>query len=411
MNLEIMFEKYAELIIDCALKVKKDDILVIRSPIESAELARAMAKKAYELGAKKVKIDYRDEKFSRLRFNYESEEILSDIQKFEVDKENYFIDNKAKYLSITGGNPYNLKGIDSKKIIAANAASGKAFKDFSEKLMANYTSWCVIGAAMPSWAKIVFPDLSEEEGTEKLWEEIFYSMRLFDENPKKSMEIHVNNLKKYSDFLNSHNFKYLYYKSKKGTDLKVQLPENYIFNGSSEKNSYGEEFIANVPSEEVFSLPHKYGVNGIIYNTKPLNNGGSLIDDFYLKFKDGKVIEFDAKKGYEELKGILESDEGSKRLGEVALVPFDSPISNRNILFYNTLYDENASCHFALGKAYPTCIRNGEDLDPKNYDKIGINDSIVHVDFMVGDESTEIIGEDYNGNKIQIFKNGNFAID
>ena len=410
MNLEKMFDKYADLVIKCALKIKAGDILVIRSPIEASSLTENLVKKAYEEGAKKVQVDYSDENITKLKYIYESEETLSQVPEFLIEKENYFINKKAKYLSITGGNPELFKGIDSSKIKAANVANGISFKDFSEKLMSNYTSWCVIGAATKAWAAKVFPYLDEDEAKLKLWEEIFYTVRLFDDDPVESMNKHIENLDKYAEFLNKNNFRYLHYKSKKGTDLIVELPKGYIFVGSEEKNSFGEDFVANVPSEEVFSLPHKYGVNGIVYNTKPLNHSGVIVDKFYLKFKDGKVIDFDAEVGLDELKNILSSAKDSDRLGEIALVPYDSPISKRNILFFNTLYDENASCHFALGKAYPTCLKGGENIDEKDYDKYGINDSIVHVDFMVGDESTQITGQRWDGTTVKIFKDGNFAI-
>lgn len=410
MNLEEMFKKYADLVIKCALNIKKGDYLLIRTPIEVADLANIMAQTAYEEGAFKVQIDYRDENFTRIKYLYESKDILTDIPEFLVDKEKYFLDKKTKYLSITGGDPEILKGIDPEKISAYNRASGQAYKEFNEKLMANYTSWCVIGGATKAWAKKVFPNLDTDKAVLKLWEEIFYTIRLFDKNPIESMDEHIKALDKYAKFLNENNLKFLHYKSKKGTDLHIELPKGYIFVGSGEKNSFGEDFVANVPSEEVFSLPHKYGVNGIVYNTKPLNHGGVLIDNFFLKFKDGKVVDFDAEVGLDELKNIINSGKGADRLGEVALVPYDSPISNRKILFFNTLYDENASCHLALGKAYPTCLKGGENLEEKDYDKYGINDSIIHVDFMIGDGTTDIIGERPDGTKIEIFKNGNFAI-
>lgn len=205
MNLEKMFDKYADLVIKCALKIKAGDILVIRSPIEASLLTENLVKKAYEEGAKKVQVDYSDENITKLKYTYESEETLSQVPEFLIEKENYFINKKAKYLSITGGNPELFKGIDSSKIKAANVANGIAFKDFSEKLMSNYTSWCVIGAATKAWAAKVFPDLDEDEAKLKLWEEIFYTVRLFDDDPVESMNKHIENLDKYAEFLNKNN--------------------------------------------------------------------------------------------------------------------------------------------------------------------------------------------------------------
>ncbi|MCI5643360.1 MAG: aminopeptidase [Peptoniphilus sp.] len=403
-------ETYAELILKIGLKIKKGDRLVVRCPIEARDFAITCTKKAYELGAIEVVMDYRDPIISKLKYENESVEVLTDIPKHRVDKENYYMGKKAKYLSITGSDPDVFKGIDSEKLFKANLATSKALKDFSAKMMANYVSWIVVGASIPSWATKVFPELSEDEAVRKLWFEIFNSVRLFEEDPEKALENHVNNLNKYSAFLNENKFEKLIYKSEKGTDLEVCLPKGYIFAGAGDVNSDGEEFIANMPSEEVFSAPRLDGVNGKVYSTMPLNYNGNLIEDFYLVFKDGEVIDYDAKSGREYLKNIIETDQGSKRLGEVALVSHNTPISMRKVLFYNTLYDENASCHFALGKSYPSCIENGEKLTIEELKERGMNDSLTHVDFMVGDASTEIVGVKENGEKVQIFKDGNFVI-
>lgn len=403
-------EKYAELILKVGLKIKEGDRLVIRCPIEARDFALTSTKKAYDLGASEVVLDYRDQEISRLKYENESLEILTDIPKHKVDKENYYMEKKAKYLSVTGSDPDAFKGLDSEKLFKANLATSKALKDFSAKMMANYVSWIVVGASIPSWATKVFPDLSEDEAVRKLWYEIFSSVRLFEDDPEKALEDHVNNLNRYSKFLNENKFEKLHYKSEKGTDLEVYLPKGYIFAGAGDVNSDGEEFIANMPSEEVFSAPRLDGVNGKVYSTMPLNYNGNLIEDFYLVFKDGEVIDYDAKSGKEYLKNIIETDEGSKRLGEVALVSHNTPISMRKVLFYNTLYDENASCHFALGKSYPSCIEGGEKLTIEELKERGMNDSLTHVDFMVGDASTEIIGIKENGEEVQIFKDGNFVI-
>ncbi|MGF0096437.1 aminopeptidase [Peptoniphilus sp. SGI.035] len=403
-------ETYAELILKIGLKIKKGDRLVVRCPIEARDFAITCTKKAYELGAIEVVMDYRDPIISKLKYENESVEVLTDIPKHRVDKENYYMGKKAKYLSITGSDPDVFKGIDSEKLFKANLATSKALKDFSAKMMANYVSWIVVGASIPSWATKVFPELSEDEAVRKLWFEIFNSVRLFEEEPEKALENHVNNLNKYSAFLNENKFEKLIYKSEKGTNLEVCLPKGYIFAGAGDVNSDGEEFIANMPSEEVFSAPRLDGVNGKVYSTMPLNYNGNLIEDFYLVFKDGEVIDYDAKSGREYLKNIIEIDQGSKRLGEVALVSHNTPISMRKVLFYNTLYDENASCHFALGKSYPSCIENGEKLTIEELKERGMNDSLTHVDFMVGDASTEIVGVKENGEKVQIFKDGNFVI-
>lgn len=409
-KVEDYIEKYVELILKVGLKIKNGDKLVVRCPIEARDFAVECTRKAYELGAGEVVVDYRDQLISRLKYENESLDVLTDIPKHKVDKENYYMEKKAKYLSVTGSDPDAFKGVDAEKLFKSNLANSKALRDFSAKMMANYVSWIVVGASIPSWAAKVFPDLEEGEAVRRLWFEIFNSVRLFEEDPIKALENHVDNLNRYSKFLNDAKFEKLIYKSQKGTDLEVGLPKGYIFAGAGDVNSDGEEFIANMPSEEVFSAPRLDGVNGKVYSTLPLNYNGNLIEDFYLVFKDGEVVDYDAKAGKEYLKNILDTDEGAKRLGEVALVSYNTPISMRKVLFYNTLYDENASCHFALGKSYPTCLEGGEKLSIEELKERGMNDSLTHVDFMVGDETTEIIGVKENGEEVQIFKEGNFVI-
>ena len=402
--------KYANLIIKKGLNIKSNDILIIRGEVENYKFINIVAETAYKYGAKDVKVNYRNQELSKIRYDNATIETLTDIPKHFVDEQNYYMDKKAKILSIVGDDPNILSSVNPDKINASVIASSKALKDVNAKLMNNEVSWCVVGAATKSWAKVVFPNLDEEEALKKLWDMIFYTVRLSDDNPSKSWDIHVESLKNWSNFLNKQQFKSFHYSSTNGTNLTVGMPENYIFAGASEYNRYNEEFIANMPTEEVFSMPHRNKVNGIVYNTKPLNYNGNIIDNFYLKFQDGVVIDFNAKKGYETLKNLLNTDDGSKRLGEIALVPYKSPISDTNILFFNTLYDENASCHFALGKAYPTCIVGGESMSEKELLENGANDSLVHVDFMVGDETTNIIGITKDNSEIEIFKNGNFSI-
>lgn len=409
-KVEDYIEKYVELILKVGLKIKNGDKLVVRCPVEARDFAVECTRKAYELGAGEVVVDYRDQLISRLKYENESLDVLTDVPKHKVDKENYYMEKKAKYLSVTGSDPDAFKGVDAEKLFKSNLANSKALRDFSAKMMANYVSWIVVGASIPSWATKVFPDLEEGEAVRRLWFEIFNSVRLFEEDPIKALENHVDNLNRYSKFLNDAKFEKLIYQSQKGTDLEVGLPKGYIFAGAGDVNSDGEEFIANMPSEEVFSAPRLDGVNGKVYSTLPLNYNGNLIEDFYLVFKDGEVVDYDAKAGKEYLKNILDTDEGAKRLGEVALVSYNTPISMRKVLFYNTLYDENASCHFALGKSYPTCLEGGEKLSIEELKERGMNDSLTHVDFMVGDETTEIIGVKENGEEVQIFKEGNFVI-
>jgi aminopeptidase len=315
----------------------------------------------------------------------------------------------AAFVNIAASDPELLKDVNPGRLVKVQKASNTALKEYRERLMSNKNSWCVVSIPTKSWAKKVFSDLSEEEAVEKLWEAILKTVRVDTDDPVAAWEEHKQNLKKSADFLNSNQFKYLHYKNAKGTDLKIELPENHIWLGGSEYTPEGLEFIANMPTEEVFTLPKKTGIQGTVVSSKPLNYNGNVIDEFSLTFKDGKIIDFTAKQGYEILKGLIETDEGSYYLGEVALVPYNSPISNSNILYFNTLFDENASCHLAIGKAYPVCIKDGENMDKNQLDALGVNDSLVHVDFMIGTKDLEIIGTTAAGQEIAVFKKGDFA--
>ena len=255
--------------------------------------------------------------------------------------------------------------------------------------------------------KKVFPN--SDKPLEDLWDAIFNVTRIKEDEPIKAWEDHLSLLSEKAKWLNKKNFKYLKYKSENGTDLQIELPQGHLWMAASSNNLKGEEFVPNMPTEEVFTMPKRDGVNGIVYSSKPLVFNGNVIDEFYLKFEDGRVVEFDAKKGKDTLASIFNQDDNARYLGEVALVPYDSPISNSNILFFNTLFDENASCHLALGKAYPTNIEGGENMSDEELQAKGVNDSIIHEDFMVGTNDLSIIGIDHDNNETPIFVKGNWA--
>ncbi len=408
MNNELL-EKYALLLVKTGINIQKDQTLVINSPIECASFARIASRIAYIEGAREVVINWRDELSSKIKFMHAPEEIFEEYPDWQRD---FYLSNVRKgaaFLSISASDPELMKDVNPERMAKSHKAASTAIKEYRERLMSNRNVWCVASIPTISWAKKVFPKLSEDEAMEELWNAIFKTVRVDTIDPVASWETHKRNLKKSMDFLNSNNFKYLQYKNSLGTDLKIELPENHLWLGGSDYTPEGVEFIANMPTEEVFTLPKKTGVNGVVVSSKPLNYNGNLIEEFSLTFKDGRIIDFKAEKGYDILKSIIETDEGSYYLGEVALVPHDSPISNSNILFYNTLFDENASCHLAIGKAYPVCIKNGENLSDEELVKLEVNDSFVHEDFMVGTEDLQIIGITAEGKEIPVFENGNFA--
>lgn len=274
----------------------------------------------------------------------------------------------------------------------------------------NKDQWLIIAVPSPSWAKKVFPELETEEAVTKLWEAIIKTMRLDTEDPVQAWEDHIANLSDKSNKMNAMNLDYLTYRSSNGTDLTVKLQPNHIWLSARETNLKGIDFTANMPTEEVFSMPKRDGVNGVVVSTKPLSLNGQLVENFKITFKDGKAVEVTAEKGLDVLETMLDMDESSRHLGEVALVPFNSPVNETGLLFSNTLFDENACCHFAFGFAFKNNIKGYENMSDEDFEKAGFNDSVNHVDFMVGSEDLEIKGYDFEGNEYQIFKNGVWAI-
>lgn len=402
-------EKYASLLVEVGLNVQKDQRVSINAAVDALPLVRLVTEKAYEKGAKDVKVNLKDDKLTQLHAENKSIEEFSSVPQWVVDERMYYSDEKAAFLSLTSSSPELLKDVDPKKLHAMQISSGKAFKEYSNRIQSDYHSWCVAGYPSAEWAKLVFPDKSDEEAVEALLELIFYTMRLDKEDPVQAWKALDESLHEKVDILNGHHFHALRYEAP-GTDFTMELPEKHLWAGASSVDSDGISFMANMPTEEVFTAPKKTGVNGYVSNTKPLSYGGNIIDGFKLTFEDGKVVDYSAERGEDVLKNLLDTDEGAKYLGEVALVPDDSPISNTGTLFFNTLFDENASCHIALGSAYGFSVDGGKDMSREELTAAGLNDSITHVDFMIGSRELNIYGVDSEGNETPIFKEGNWVI-
>lgn len=402
---------FARLAVEVGVNLQEGEDLVINSLIEDPALAREIAEQAYLLKARKVSIDRRDDEITRLSYKYQAQETLNEVPDFQIAKMDYQLEKRrSNRISIHSEDPDMLKGLDEKKIAEAIRENGKVTKAYRKYTMNDMVSWLVISYPTAKRAQKVFPDLEEREALDKLWELIFDVTRIDEswEVTKKNWTDHIESLNKKADFLNSHQFDKVHYKSSNGTDLWVELPKNHIWMSADSVNEKGDSFVPNMPTEEVFTSPKKDGVNGRLVATKPLVYNGVIINDFEFTFKDGKVVDFKAKEGQDTLKEMLESDENSKYLGEIALVPYDSPISNSNVLFYNTLFDENASCHFALGKAYPTTVEGAAELEDDKLEAIGLNDSLIHEDFMVGSKDLNI--KAYKGDQeYDIFVDGNRA--
>lgn len=401
--------KYASLAVNIGVNIQKDNILVISSPIETAEFARLITEEAYKSGAKDVIVHYGDQKLTKIKLENSSLETISNIPEWQAESYNYYARQEACFISISASDPDGLKGVPVEKIGASQKARTSALKEYFDNSMSNKCRWCVLSVPTLSWAKKVFPKVSDDEAMESLWDVIFKTVRVDTENPVNAWEKHNAYLEEKIKFMNNNNFKSVHLKSANGTDLNIELPEGHIWAGGSEGDVNGIPFNANIPTEEVFTLPKKTGVNGIVYSSKPLSYGGNLIDNFSITFKDGKAIDFTAETGYDVLKQMLESDEGAKYLGEVAFVPYNSPISNSKLIFFNTLFDENAACHLAFGRAYESCVKDADKYSEEELEKIGVNNSVIHVDFMIGTSDLEITGINKNGEAIQIFSNGNWA--
>jgi len=399
--------KYARLTVKTGVNLQAGQTLVVNSPIECAAFARLIAEEAYKAGAREVVMQWQDELSAKIKFSLAPAEVFSEFPEWRRDLYMYYVNNGAAFISIAAEDPELLKDVDPARIVAQQKASSQALSEYRQKLMNHENSWCVVSMPTVAWAKKVFPD--EAQAEDLLLDTILKTVRIDQGDPVAAWAEHVKALEARREFLNTSNFQFLHYQNSAGTDLTVELPAGHIWQGGTEKNAAGVEFVANMPTEEVFTLPKRNGVNGKVFASKPLIYNGTIIDGFALTFKDGKVVDFSAEVGYDILGRLLETDEGACYLGEVALVPYDSPISNAGILFYNTLFDENASCHLALGKAYPTCVKGGENLAKEELVANGINDSLIHEDFMIGTEDMMITGITLDGKKVPVFDKGNFV--
>ncbi|OCA90141.1 aminopeptidase [Pradoshia sp. D12] len=406
MNFEQKLNKYAELVVKVGVNIQEGQILVISSSIESASFTRQVVKKAYEAGAKHVYVDWADEEVSRIKYELAPDEAFNEFPQWIVAQREELVEKGGAFLSIVSQSPDLLKGIDPNRIASFQKAAGTALNKFRQATQSDKVSWCVTAAAGKAWADKIFPD--SENSVELLWDAIFKAVRVDSEDPVAAWKEHDETLRTKADYLNSKKYKVLHYKAP-GTDLSIELSDKHIWCGAGSVNSKGISFMANMPTEEVFTVPYKEGVNGTVTSTKPLSYGGNVINNFTLTFEKGKVVDVKAETGENVLKNLLDSDEGSRYLGEVALVPHQSPISDTNILFYNTLFDENASNHLAIGSGYAFCLEGGKEMNEDQLANDGVNISINHVDFMIGSAEMDIDGELADGTKEPIFRKGNWA--
>jgi aminopeptidase len=406
--MDTRLKEYAQLLVQVGLNVQRGQQVNIFASVDCAVLARACAEVCYDVGAREVTVLWNDDRISRLKYLRADDAVFDEMPPWLKTFYDSALEKKCPHLAIVGDDPQALQGVDPARIQRWRKVSGKALEEYYKGQTNNDFQWLVAACPTPAWAGMVFP--GAEDAVERLWDAVYAACRVTgDGKAVERWAEHVAAQKKLVAKLNEYAFTTLHYRSGLGTDLTVGLPENHFWTGASEMAGTGVEFIANLPTEEIFSLPHRDRVNGRVVASKPLSLNGNLVNGFWFELKDGKIVDLHADVGEEILRKSVALDEGSSYLGEVALVPYDSPISNTNILFYETLFDENAACHFAFGEAYP-CIQGADKLSPQEQAALGINQSINHVDFMVGTADLEIIGTTPDGREIQVFEEGNFAL-
>lgn len=383
--------RYAELIVHVGLNLQAGQRLIIRAPLEAAPLVSHVAAAAYDRGARLVEALYSDPQLALTRFAHAPADSFAEVSQWPVAAGLEYAENGHAYLSIAGIDPDLFKDVDPARLAALRRAEGRAGAPLSRLISADAINWCVVGYATPAWAGRVFPDLGPEEATARLWSAIFAAVRLDADDPTAAWQAHSAALVARAAMLNERQYYALHFTGP-GTDLTVGLPLNHRWIGGAAPTGIGISNVANVPTEEVFTAPHRGRVDGVVRATMPLSLSGQLVRDFSVTFAGGRVVDVSAATGEAQLRALIETDEGAARLGEVALVPAGSPIAQSGILYYNTLFDENAASHIALGRAYRNCIDGCEGLEDEDFAALGGNTSTTHVDFMIGSAAIDVDG-------------------
>lgn len=408
-NFDTRMEKLARLAVCKGVHLQPGQLLVVFAPVEAADLARAVTRAGYDAGASRVLVRYSDEVVAHETWKRGSEEEVTVPKNWQAAFYNETALDNAAYLHIIGEDPDLMSDVDPKRLAAWNVNSHKAFDIYRQRLDNLQNPWSIIAWPTKSWAAKVYPELEPDQAVEALKEDILAFSRVDDNDVIQNWDAHEASFQKRVQILNDLDLESLHYTNSLGTDLHVGMPEGYIFMGGSGLLENGLSTVPNIPTEEVFSAPHCKKVNGMLYATLPLIHNGSRIEDFWFRFEDGKVVDYGAARGKEVLESILNTDEGAKYLGEVALVPKDTPIAASGKILYNTLFDENASCHFALGMSYTDTIQNGLQMSREERLAAGMNDSATHVDFMVGSDDLRITGKTRDGREVVIFDQGKFS--
>jgi aminopeptidase len=410
-NFDELLKKYAQLLVTKGINVQPGDWVKMTIGVDQAPLARLITSEAYRLGAEKVIVKWSDDEVTKLHYLHQRAEILTDIPPYEIEEsEDHVLNKRVSRLSILSSDPGLLDEADPQKVAAFQKAASQAFHAQRRATQNNDLKWTVAAAAGSAWAAKVFPHLkTSEEQVDALWDQIFKTCRVYEDDPIAAWDLHKNTLNEKATILNEIQFDSLHFKAP-GTDFKLGLPVHHIWTCAESRNPKGEEFIANMPTEEIFTAPDTRRMDGVVRSTKPLSYAGQLIEGIVVHFKDGKIVDVSAEKGEETIKKLVFENEGGTGLGEVALVPDPSPISQSKITFFNTLFDENASNHIAIGSAYPSTIEGGTKMNEEELRAQGLNISNVHVDFMIGSSEMDIDGIKKDGTIVPIFRNGDWAI-
>ena len=408
-TLEPKIKNYARLVVRKGVNVKPGQEVVVQSPVECASFARVVVEEAYDAGAGHVTVIWADDAVTRLTYEHVEKSYFEQTPEWKRLQLDSLAQDGACFIFIEGADPAALKGIDPAKPAAASKARNTQCKVFRRGLDYNINPWCIAGAPVVAWAREVFSDDPDEVAVYKLWNAILHTARADGQDPESDWELHDAAFEKNLRFLNENRFDSLRYTASNGTDLVIGMTKGHEWAGGKGKTPDGHPFFPNIPTEECFTSPMKGQAEGIVYSTKPLSYQGQLIDNFWIRFHQGKAVEWNAQVNNELLTKLITMDRGSCYLGECALVPFDSPINQSGLLFYNTLFDENAACHLALGMGFADTINDFEHKTLAECRALGVNDSMIHEDFMIGSEDMDIDAVCENGDVVPVFRHGNWA--
>lgn len=409
MDIKVL-KDYAKLIVKMGVNVQEGQDVVINASVHDAYFVEHVVEEAYKAGAKHVSVEWSYQPIAKLAYQYQTVESLSEMPKWQIAKQEHRVETLPAIIHIVSADPDGMAGVDQAKMLQVQRILGPTMMKY-RMAMDNKYQWTIAGIPGKAWAKKIFPNLSEEEAMSSLWDAILKVTRV-NGDPLKNWEEHNANLAEKTNKLNNLHIKTLTYKSSNGTDFSVDIQPELTFMAGGEYTLGGVFYNPNMPTEECFTSPDKYSANGIVYATKPLSVRGVLVDNFAFRFEKGRVVEVicDNPEHKDVLEKLVSTDEGAAMLGEVALVPFDSPVNQTNLLFYNTLYDENACCHLAIGRAFSNCIRDYEKLTEEEVKAVDLNTSMIHVDFMIGSADLSIVAQTYDGKTVEIFKDGTWAI-